>query len=117
MSLPNPTAQAGGDGTTNEGHENNLAKFKNSDVIGHPGGDVFNEFVAGSGYFCQGAGTAFVPSLLSTLDTLACRYNAPGAVYPDALFPGQPEIGSRTGLNLWWPVYPRGGSPPQPADS
>src|SRR3546814_2769530 len=71
MSLPNPTAQAGGDGTTNEGHENNLAKFKNSDVIGHPGGDVFNEFVAGSGYFCQGAGTAFVPYLLSTLDTLA----------------------------------------------
>src|SRR3546814_4590081 len=60
MSSPNPTAQAGGDGTTNEGHENNLAKFKNSDVIGHPGGEVFNEFVAGSGYFCQGAGTAFV---------------------------------------------------------
>src|SRR3546814_15327657 len=29
MSLPNPTAQAGGDGTTNEGHENNIAKFKN----------------------------------------------------------------------------------------
>src|SRR3546814_9801126 len=81
MSLPNPTAQAGGDGTTNEGHENNLAKFKNSDVIGHPGGDVFNEFVAGSGYFCQGAGTAFVPYLLSTLDTLAWRYNVPEAVY------------------------------------
>ncbi|MEG7168082.1 TraU family protein, partial [Pseudomonas aeruginosa] len=29
MSTPNPSAQAGGDGTTNEDHENNLAKFKN----------------------------------------------------------------------------------------
>src|SRR3546814_7544173 len=34
MSTPNPSAQAGGDGTTNEDHENNLAKFKNADVIG-----------------------------------------------------------------------------------
>src|SRR5690606_5051208 len=33
MSMPNPTAQGGGDGTTNEEHENNLAKFKNADVI------------------------------------------------------------------------------------
>lgn len=109
MSLPNPTAQAGGDGTTNEGHENNLAKFKNSDVIGHPSGEVFNEFVAGSGYFCQGAGTAFVPYLLSTLDTLAWRYNVPEAVYPEALIPGQREVGSRRGMNLWGNVYPRGG--------
>lgn len=58
MSTPNPSAQAGGDGTTNEDHENNLAKFKNSDVIGHPGGEVFNQFASSSGYFCQGAGTA-----------------------------------------------------------
>ena len=42
MSTPNPSAQAGGDGTTNEDHENNLAKFKNADVIGHPGVEVFN---------------------------------------------------------------------------
>src|SRR5882762_11047684 len=27
MSAPNPTAQAGGNGTTNQDHENNLAKF------------------------------------------------------------------------------------------
>ncbi|WP_232324431.1 TraU family protein, partial [Variovorax sp. WDL1] len=50
MSTPNPSAQAGGDGTTNEDHENNLAKFKNSDVIGHPGGEVFNQFASSSGY-------------------------------------------------------------------
>src|SRR5690606_34277112 len=34
MSTPNPSAQAGGDGTTNEDHETNLAKFKTADVIG-----------------------------------------------------------------------------------
>ena len=60
MSAPNPSAQAGGDGTTNEDHENNLAKFKNADVIGHPGVEVFNQFVSSSGYFCEGAGTAFM---------------------------------------------------------
>lgn len=81
MSLPNPTAKAGGDGTTNEDHENNLAKFKNADVIGHPGGHVFSQFASASGYTCEGAGTAFMPYLLSTLDTLAWRYNIPrGAV-------------------------------------
>nr|HPR07898.1 TraU family protein [Denitromonas sp.] len=61
MSTPNPSAQAGGDGTTNEDHENNLAKFKNADVIGHPGAEVFNQFVSSSGYFCERAGTAFMP--------------------------------------------------------
>ena len=109
MSLPNPTAKAGGDGTTNEDHENNLAKFKNADVIGHPGGYVFSQFASASGYTCEGAGTAFMPYLLSTLDTLAWRYNIPEALYPEALIPGRREIGTRTGLNLWGNVYPRGG--------
>lgn len=48
MSMPNTTAQAGGDGTTNEDHENNLAKFKNADVIGHPGGTAFSQFASAS---------------------------------------------------------------------
>ena len=109
MSLPNPTAKAGGDGTTNEDHENNLAKFKNADVIGHPGGHVFSQFASASGYTCEGAGTAFMPYLLSTLDTLAWRYNIPEALYPEALIPGRREIGTRTAMNLWGNVYPRGG--------
>jgi len=109
MSRPNATAQAGGDGTTNEDHENNLAKFKNADVIGHPGGYVFSQFASNFGYSCEGAGTAFMPYLLSTLDTVAWRYNIPEMVYPEALVPGIREIGSRTGLNLWGNVYPRGG--------
>ncbi len=109
MSPPNPTAEDGGDGTTNHDNENNLAKFKNADVIGHPGGQVFRQFASASGYACEGAGTAFMPYLLSTLDTLAWRYNVPEMVYPESLIPGRREVGTRTGLNLWGNVYPRGG--------
>ena len=109
MSPPNPTAEDGGDGTTNHDNENNLAKFKNADVIGHPGGQVFSQFASAFGYACEGAGTAFMPYLLSTLDTLAWRYNVPEMVYPESLIPGRREVGTRTGLNLWGNVYPRGG--------
>ena len=109
MSPPNATAQGGGDGTTNHDSENNLAKFKNADVIGHPGGYVFSQFASGFGYSCEGAGTAFMPYLLSPLDTLAWRYNIPEMLYPEALTPGEREIGTRTNRNLWGNVYPRGG--------
>ncbi|WP_313053443.1 TIGR03756 family integrating conjugative element protein [Pseudomonas lopnurensis] len=109
MSMPNASAQAGGDGTTNHDNENNLAKFKSSDVIGHPGGYVLSQFASSFGYSCEGAGTAFMPYLLSTLDTIAWRYNIPEMAYPEALVPGMREIGSRTSLNLWGNVYPRGG--------
>lgn len=109
MSTANATAQGGGDGTTNHDNENNLAKFRNADVIGHPGGATFSQFASTSGYICQGAGTAFMPYLLSTLDTVAWRYNIPEAVYPEALMPGLREIGARSTMNLWGNVYPRGG--------
>ncbi|WP_413728784.1 TIGR03756 family integrating conjugative element protein [Sodalis sp. RH19] len=109
LGLPNTTAQSGGDGTTGHPGENNLSKFKNADVIGHPGAEVFSRFASASGYTCTGAGTAFMPYLLSTLDTVAWRYNVPESVYPEALVPGQREIGARSTLNLWGSVYPRGG--------
>ena len=109
MSPPTPSAWAGGDGTTNEDHENNLAKFKNADVIGHPAGVIFNEFASQLGLTCPGAGTPFMPYLLSTFDTVAWRYNIPEALYPESLIPGLREIGTRTALNLWGNVYPRGG--------
>lgn len=109
MSAPIPGAQAGGDGTTNQGHENNLAKFKNSDVIGHPGTAAFGQFASASGYVCAGAGQPFMPYLLSTFDTLAWRYDIPEVVYPESLTPGLREIGSRLSGNLWGSVYPRGG--------
>ncbi|KGE52281.1 TIGR03756 family integrating conjugative element protein [Xanthomonas axonopodis pv. vasculorum] len=109
MSLPNPTARAGGDGTANQDHENNLSKFKNADVIGHPAGAAFSEFASQSGYTCEGAGKPFAPYLLSTIDTLAWRYNVPEMAYPEALTPGVREIGSRLTADLWGNVYPRGG--------
>lgn len=109
MSAPNPTAQAGGDGTSNHTGENNLAKFKNADVIGHPGGAVFSQFASDFGYTCAGAGVAYVPYLLSTIDTVGWRYNVPESMYPEALIPGMREIGRRATVNLWGNVYPRGG--------
>ncbi|KHN52894.1 conjugal transfer protein [Dickeya fangzhongdai] len=109
MSAPNVAAQGGGDATTNHNNENNLTKFKNADVIGHPGGHVFAQFVSASGFSCKGAGTAFMPYLLSTLDTFAWRYNIPEAMYPEALMPGTRDIGAQGSLNLWGSVYPRGG--------
>lgn len=109
LSPANATAQGGGDGTTGISQENDLSRFKNADVIGHPGGWAFSQFAGQSGYACPGAGTAFMPYLLSTLDTLAWRYNIPEVVYPEALTPGRREIGSRTASDLWGAVYPRGG--------
>ncbi len=109
MSPANGSAQAGGDGTTNHNNENALAKFKNADVIGHPAGSTFYKFASSSGYTCEGAATPFMPYLLSTLDTLAWRYDVPELVYPEALTPGLREIGSRASFDLWGNVYPRGG--------
>ncbi|WP_025809877.1 TIGR03756 family integrating conjugative element protein [Pseudomonas chlororaphis] len=109
LSMPNPTARGGGDGTTNQSNENNLAKFRNADVIGHPAGAAFGKFAASAGYTCQGAGTPLMPYLLSTLDTVAWRYNLPELVYPESLVPGMREIGGRLTANLWGNVYPRGG--------
>ncbi|RTB44205.1 TIGR03756 family integrating conjugative element protein [Pseudomonas aeruginosa] len=109
MSTANSSAESGGDGTAGEAHENNQSKFKNADVIGHPGGWALGQFASSSGYVCQGAATAFMPYLLSTLDTIAWRFNVPESVYPESLVPGMREIGSRSALNLWGSVYPRGG--------
>lgn len=109
MSPPNSSAHNGGDGTTNQGHENNLAKFKNADVIGHPGNAVFGNFAGSFGYVCNGAGQPFVPYLLSTFDSIGWRYDIPEVVFPESLTPGLREVGSRLTDNLWGNVYPRGG--------
>jgi integrating conjugative element protein (TIGR03756 family) len=109
MSPPNASAAGGGDGTTNEDHENNLAKFKHADVIGHPAGVVFNRFVSSFGYVCPGAGVPYTPYFLSVLDSLAWRHNVPESLYPEALIPGLREIGSLLTMDLWGAVYPRGG--------
>ncbi|ONH50888.1 integrating conjugative element protein, PFL_4710 family [Pseudomonas cedrina] len=107
MSPVNPSAQGGGDSTTNHANENALLNFKNADVIGHPGTLAFNRFVSQFGYTCAGAGQPFTPYLLSAFDFLAWRYNVPEMLYVEALTPGLREVGS--GGDVWGSVYPRGG--------
>ena len=95
MSTPNPSAQAGGDGTTTKITKTISPKFKNADVIGHPGGEVFNQFVRPSGYFCQGAGTAFMPycSVPWTRWPGATTYRDDGGTR--GIDPGMREVGAR----------------------
>jgi len=109
MGMPNATAQSGNDGTTNHNAENNITKFKEADVIGHPGAVVFGRFASSFGYSCHGATTPLVPYMLSTLDTLAWRYGVPESVYPEALTPGMREVGGTLSGDLWGSVYPRSG--------
>lgn len=116
LSPANPSAQGGGDSTTNQAHENALLTFKNADVIGHPGALIFSRFASQFGYSCAGAGTPLMPYLLSTFDSLAWRQNLPEMVYPEALTPGRREVGSMASGDLWGAVYPRGGFAQQPDD-
>lgn len=109
LGSPNSAAQAGNDGTTNHNAENNITKFKEADVIGHPGGAVFSRFASASGYACKGATLPYVPYMLSTLDTLAWRYGVPESVYPEALVPGMREVGGTFSGDLWGNIYPRSG--------
>ncbi|MCO8163901.1 TIGR03756 family integrating conjugative element protein [Pseudomonas sp. 21LCFQ010] len=109
LSAPTAGAHSGGAGINSEAHENNMAVFKNVDVIGHPGGEAFSSFASGSGYVCAGAGRAYVPSMLSTLDTLAWRHGIPESVFPQSLTPGLREVGNRLTATMWGSVYPRSG--------
>ncbi|MFA1047314.1 TIGR03756 family integrating conjugative element protein, partial [Pseudomonas ficuserectae] len=109
LSSPTSFAQDGGDGTTNHNNEDSLAKFKNADVIGHPGGATFSRFASASGYACPGAATPYMPYLLSTLDTVAWRHGVPESVYPEALIPGRREVGGLFSGDMWGSVYPRSG--------
>ncbi|MDR9862455.1 TIGR03756 family integrating conjugative element protein [Pseudomonas baetica] len=109
LGTPNSSAQAGNDGTTNHIGENNITKFKEADVIGHPGGATFSQFASGSGYACKGATLPLVPYFLSTLDPIAWRYGVPESVFPEALIPGRREVGSTMTGNQWGNIYPRSG--------
>ncbi|MFC3941594.1 TIGR03756 family integrating conjugative element protein [Pseudomonas gingeri NCPPB 3146 = LMG 5327] len=109
LGSPNPMAQAGNDGTTNHVAENNITKFKEADVIGHPGGATFSQFASASGYVCKGATLPLVPYFLSTLDPLAWRYGVPESVYPEALIPGMREVSSLLTASNWGNLYPRSG--------
>lgn len=81
--------------------------FKYADAIGHPATSLMGGSIAG--YACRSAATPFVPYFLSTLDSLAWRTGVPEALYPEALVPGQREVGSQATATMWGNVYPRSG--------
>ncbi|MCU7247300.1 TIGR03756 family integrating conjugative element protein [Pseudomonas koreensis] len=109
MSPKNAKARGGGDGSAGIASEHDLSKFKNADVIGHPGGAAFSQFAGQSGYACPGAGQILMPYFVSTLDSLAWRHTIPEVVFPEAVTLGMREIGSRPQSNHWGAIYPRGG--------
>ncbi len=81
--------------------------FKYADAIGHPATVLIGGSVPG--YSCRSAALPFMPYFLSTLDSLVWRTGVPETLYPEALVPGQREVGSQAAGNMWGNVYPRSG--------
>ncbi|WP_447739593.1 TraU family protein [Pseudomonas laurentiana] len=71
LSSANFTAQSGATNTAGNSHESPALRFKNADVIGHPGGWAFNRFAGQSGYTCSGAGTGATLSVKNTPQSIA----------------------------------------------
>ena len=109
LSSPISGAEGGGNLITPNTRRDNLARFKNVDGIGHPGGSAVTQLASQSGYACASGATAFKPYYLSTLDLLAWRHGIPESVYPESLMPGVREIGQQAAGNMWGNVYPRQG--------
>jgi integrating conjugative element protein (TIGR03756 family) len=107
MSSTSGQAQGGEWYTTNEPHENNLAMFKEADVIGHPGGEVFSEMMKNYEYSCPGAGIMFFPYFISTLDTFSWRNDLPEALYPASMIFWLRNV--TDGTQTWGNVHPRVG--------
>ncbi|HBC9089497.1 TPA: TIGR03756 family integrating conjugative element protein [Citrobacter koseri] len=77
------------------------------DAYGHPATKMIGGMVPG--YSCDSAATPFMPYFNSSLDALIWRTGVPEMLYPEALIPGQREIGRTTSGDMWGNVYPRSG--------
>lgn len=107
-------AEGGGDTHPRTAYQHNKVRFKNADAIGHPGGLLFDQFLARFGTLCPGSTRPLQPYFISQLDTLAWREGIPEKFYPEALTPGLRELeipGDR-----WGNIYPRTGSLSQTDD-
>ena len=91
----------------NPGQRKSAVRFKYADAIGHPATSLIGGSIPG--YSCDTAATPLMPYFLSTLDSAAWRTGVPESLYPEALVPGQREIGSQAVANMWGNVYPRSG--------
>lgn len=105
-----PASGAVGGGDTNPRITNSKTKirFKDTDAIGHPGGEAFFRFLSAYGYSCSNSVIPFQPYFLSTLDALVWRSGVPEMLYPEALTPGLREVGQYG--DLWGSIYPRSGA-------
>lgn len=81
--------------------------FYYGDAYGHPASQLIGGMVPG--YSCNSAATPFVPYFSSALDAVVWRTGVPETLYPEALVPGQRELGSTSAGNMWGNVYPRSG--------
>lgn len=104
LSSAKPGAEGGGNLITPNKKRDNLPRFKNADVIGHPAGYVLSNM---GDYICDSATTGFRPYYLSTLDVPGWRWGVTEMLYPQSIIPGRREI--QKGLNGWGSVYPRQG--------
>ncbi|HCC5977219.1 TPA: TIGR03756 family integrating conjugative element protein [Citrobacter koseri] len=77
------------------------------DAYGHPAAKIIGGMVPG--YSCASAATPFMPYFNSSLDALVWRTGVPETLYPEAIIPGQREIGKTTSGEMWGNVYPRSG--------
>lgn len=107
LAPPNATAQYGGNGRERRyGRDHQQVRFKNADAVGHPAAAGF-DLLSSVGYTCDAGATPMQPYYLSVFDSLAWRQGVPESAYPEALIPGQREVGELG--NIWGHVYPRSG--------
>ncbi|MDR0770573.1 MAG: TIGR03756 family integrating conjugative element protein [Burkholderiales bacterium] len=107
-----PTADGMGYLTAQNKRRNNLANFKNADVIGHPGS------ISDMGFsmLCDRTTTSFQPYFLSTLDYYAWRWGITEQIYPASYIRGLREMAPYITGNNWGNIFPRQGYLVQPDD-
>lgn len=99
----------GGVSTEGNKHQHANLHFKLVDAYGNPGITAFNEIVDSFGYVCPGSTTMFVPYFISSLDSVAWRWDVPEMFYPMSLIPVITTWDLGTSTNNWGPIYPRHG--------
>lgn len=106
-SYSSETSKAQGTGflITPNKKRDNLPRFKNADIIGHPSSYLLNNMDVD--YICESATTGFFPYYLSTLDIPAWRWGLTEMHYMASMIPGRREI--KDGDNGWGSVFPRQG--------
>ncbi len=89
------------------GQRRTSLRFSYADAIGHPATQLIRGQIPG--YACRSAATPLIPYFLSTLDSVTWRTGLPESFYPEALIPGQRELGSTMAGTMWGNIYPRSG--------